>query len=176
MRLIMTFLGACLLAALAPLTPTLVDAVNGERPETAAFPGWPTTFEGRPLARRPLAANEERFVSRRFPGRIARFSDGRREIILRWVTRPTRQLHRATVCFKGYGHTVTHLPARCDAAGNTWCAFRAEKDGRAFDVRSRVFDEHGNSWPDVSAWFWAATCGKTEGPWWAVTVAEVAER
>ena len=45
-----------------------------------AFPGWPSTFEGRTLTPLPLNEMETKFATG-FPGRIARFSDGEREII-----------------------------------------------------------------------------------------------
>jgi hypothetical protein len=50
-----------------------------------------------------FSSREERFAAD-FPGRIARFSDGHREIIIRWVARETRALHSASDCFKGLGY------------------------------------------------------------------------
>jgi hypothetical protein len=38
-------------------------------------------------------------------------------------------------------------------------------------VREVIADSHGNRWTDVSAWYWAAVRGETQGPWWAITVA-----
>ena len=32
--------------------------------------------------------------------------------------------------------------------------------------------QEGGSFCDVSAWYWAASLGRTRGPWWAVTVVE----
>ena len=52
-----------------------------------------------------LGPIEERFA-RRFPGAIARFTDGERVLIVRQVTRPTRQLHPADDCFRAIGYTV----------------------------------------------------------------------
>ena len=46
---------------------------------------------------------EQRFAAR-FPGAIARFSDGERVIVLRHVERPTRMLHPAADCFRGLGY------------------------------------------------------------------------
>jgi hypothetical protein len=39
-------------------------------------------------------------------------------------------------------------------------------------VYERIYDVAGNSWSDVSAWYWAALLGKSAGPWWSVVIAE----
>lgn len=158
------FLVACVLAALAPLaSPRPAPVV------TANFPGWPTTFEGHPLRALELTAVERRFVPS-FPGRIGRFSDGPREIIMRWISVPTRKLHAASDCFKGSGYRVTPLPLET-TAGSTWGAFSAESHEQRLHVREAVIDGNGKRWTDVSAWYWAAVRGETQGPWWAITVA-----
>src|SRR5262249_38934378 len=66
------------LAAVAPFAPMRSDAPN----EPSAFPGWPDQLEGHGLTQLPLSSREERFAAD-FPGRIARFSDGEREMIIR---------------------------------------------------------------------------------------------
>lgn len=163
-RSITVFLVACLLAALAPLaSPRPAPVV------TANFPGWPTTFEGRPLRALELTDIEQRFV-RSFPGRIGRFSDGRREIIMRWIAAPTRKLHAASDCFKGGGYRVTPLPLET-TDGASWGAFSAGRRGQLLHVREAIVDTGGQRWTDVSAWYWAAVRGETQGPWWAITVA-----
>jgi hypothetical protein len=48
----------------------------------------------------------------------------------------------------------------------------ATRNGRTMRVRERIYDDAGHNWTDVSAWYWAALFGG-DGPWWAVTVAEV---
>ena len=77
------FVLAALAAALAPLLPW--------RNQTAAadvrFAGWPVAYEGRALTEMPLTQREIAFA-RDFPGRIRRFSDGKREIIIRWIGVP----------------------------------------------------------------------------------------
>ncbi|MFC4313050.1 hypothetical protein ACFPN2_28470 [Steroidobacter flavus] len=161
---IAAFLVACLVAALTPLaSPKPAPVV------TANFPGWPTTFEGRPLRALELTDIEERFV-RSFPGRIGRFSDGRREIVLRWIAAPTRKLHAASDCFKGSGYHVTPLPLQT-TDGNAWGAFSAERHDQRLNVREAIVDASGRRWTDVSAWYWAAVRDETRGPWWAITVA-----
>ena len=95
------FLIVCLLAAAAPLvSSTAVVAVADDD-----FPGWPDTWEGRSLVQLPLSEREERFLQG-FPGRIARFSDSQREIVLRWIVKPTRKLHPSADCYKGAGYAV----------------------------------------------------------------------
>src|SRR5262245_8115155 len=94
MRIVL-FILCCVLAAVAPLLSTRSNTLIGE----AAFPGWPAKFEGRDLKPLPLSSREERFVAD-FPGRVGRFTNGKREIIIRWVARETRALHPASDCFK----------------------------------------------------------------------------
>jgi hypothetical protein len=168
MRSSIFFIICCLLAAVAPFAPIRSDVTN----EQAAFPGWPAQFESRKLTQLPLSSREERFASE-FPGRVARFSDGRREIIIRWVVRETRALHPASDCFKGLGYSITPLPARVDPAGHSWGAFEARRGDEALQVHERIYDSADKeSWSDVSSWYWHAMMGKTSGGWWAVTVAE----
>jgi len=38
-----------------------------------------------------------------------------------------------------------------------------------------ALDGRGGHWTDVSAWYWSALLGSSEGPWWALTVAENAQ-
>jgi hypothetical protein len=156
---------ACAIAAMVPLlgaqpSPLPVDD----------FPGWPTHFAGKPLSALPSGEREQRFAAD-FPGRIGRFSDGEREIVVRWVSRETRKLHPASDCFRGIGYTVAPRPLTVDAGNARWGTFIATRGEDRLEVRERVYDTHGNQWTDVSAWYWAATTGKSQGPWWAVTIA-----
>jgi len=166
------FIICCLLAAVAPFAPMRSDVTN----EQSAFPGWPAQFEGRSLTQLPLSSREERFAAD-FPGRVARFNarfkDGQREIIIRWVARETRALHPASDCFKGLGYAVRPLPVRIDQAGRRWGGFEARRGDEALRVHERIYDSKDKeSWSDVSSWYWQAMMGKTSGGWWAVTVAE----
>jgi hypothetical protein len=161
---------ACLLAALVPWLPVKSKQDAGER-QGAAFPGWPTSFEGRALTALPLSAREERFA-RDFPGLIARFTDGEREIIIRWVTEATRKLHPASDCFEGVGYDVYPAPLRVDRDGVRWGGFTAVRQTERLRVYERIYTDAGHSWTDVSAWYWAAAGEDAHGPWWAVTVAE----
>lgn len=137
----------------------------------AAFPGWPDSFEGRPLTSLPLAGREAGFV-RGFPGRVGRFSDGRREIVARWVVEPTRRLHPSADCFRGLGYRIAPADSERDALGRRWGAFRAVKGAQTLLVRELIAGADGRSWSDVSSWYWPAALGRAAGPWWAWTVAE----
>ena len=158
------FLIVCVLAAHAPLFPTPPAVAP------AGFPGWPDSFEGRPLGQLSLTALEKRFGAS-FPGRVGRFSDGEREIILRWVPQETRKLHPAAECFRAAGYELTPQPMEVDAQRIRWGRFLARRGGTKLVVRERLHDADGNSWTDVSAWYWAAFWGRSQGPWWAITVA-----
>ena len=170
MRRTTLYIVACLLAALAPWL-SIESRPQGDKTFSTVFPGWPTHFEGRALTALPLSERERRFGSD-FPGRIARFTDGQREVIIRWVTEPTRKLHPASDCFEGIGYRVQPIPLRVDETGARWGGFTATRGGEKLRVYERIYADGGGSWTDVSAWYWAAAGEKSAGPWWAVTVAE----
>ena len=159
------FVGLCVLSALAPLVlegSASTRAVSG-------FPGWPASFEGRQLTPLPLTPIEERF-QQNFPGRVGRFSDGKREIVIRWVDQGTRKLHASSDCFKANGYELATQPVK--VVGNErWSGFIASRAEQKLEVRERIADGNGGQWSDVSAWYWAAQLGQTTGPWWAITVA-----
>jgi hypothetical protein len=159
-------LSSVLLAA-APLW----GSASEREPVVAAFPGWPASFEGLPLRELPLSEREERFGAG-FPGRIARFTDGRRELIVRWVAAPTRQLHSAADCFRGIGYEVSQATSWRGQEGLIWQRFTAARGESRLVVRESLTDGAGGRWTDVSSWYWAALLGQTQGPWWAITVAE----
>ncbi len=149
---------------------------SGKAPHTAGeagegFPGWPESFEGRPLHPVPLTARETRFAAS-FPGRIAVFTDGERTVLFRWVGRETRKLHPALHCLRGLGHAVQPGPVHRAADGTHWGTTIATRDHRVRRVRERIHDEAGREWTDVSAWWWDAWLGRSRGPWWAATVFE----
>lgn len=170
MRRAIIYVIACALAALVPFLPAQSKqseaATNG-----IAFSGWPTSFEGRALMALPLSEREQRFGND-FPGRVARFTDGRREVIIRWVTEATRKLHPASDCFEATGYRVHPLPLRVDESGIRWGSFTATRGDEKLRVYERIYAESGESWTDASSWYWAAIGGRSAGPWWAVTVAE----
>jgi hypothetical protein len=160
------FTAACAFAALVPLL-----SAPSAPPAPSGFPGWPTHYEGKPLRELPLTSLERRFEED-FPGRLGRFSDGEREIVIRWVSRETRKLHPAIDCFRGGGYSVTPRPIAVDSEGVRWGSFVAIRGEKTLSVRERVYDGAGNSWTDVSSWYWTAFREQSPGPWWAVTVAQ----
>ena len=157
-----------LAAALAPFIHS-EPPLNTDHAER--FPGWPVEFEGHPLEALPMTA-QERGYNRGFPGKIGRFSDGQRELIIRYITRASRQLHPSADCLKGSGFKVTPAPIKVDQHGRYWGCQWAIRHGKRFKVCEQIHDLAGNSWYDVSSWYWAALLGRTQGGWWAVTVAE----
>ena len=154
---------ACVAAFVVRETPTIS--------QTNSFQGFPTQFEGITLKQLDLTDREKYFLEE-FPGRIGRFSDGRREIIIRWVTEATRKLHSSEDCFNAFGYKTKPLPIKIDDAGNHWSCFSAQKNDSAhLRVCQRIHDNNVNEWTDVSAWYWSAL-RQNNGEWWAYTVAE----
>lgn len=163
------FLAAVAVAAAVPLV-----TAKGNAPAKAGdgFPGWPASYDGRPLSPLPLSAREEAF-QRDFPGRIGRFSDGKREIVLRWVTDATRRLHPASDCFRGIGYAIDPLPLRRDATGEVMGCFRATRADQTRTVCEKIESvAGGSSWSDVPAWYWETLFGGARGPWWSIVVAD----
>jgi hypothetical protein len=167
MSRLIPYLLLCIGAAVLPL----FAGSSALESSAQAFPGWPTQLEGQLL--KPLLLSEkERLFVRDFPGRIQRFSDGRREYILRWVFSPTRKLHPASDCLRGVGFSISPLPLATRPDGAKWSQFQASRGKDSLSVYERIYDNAGNSWSDVSAWYWAALLGKSAGPWWSVVIAE----
>ena len=119
----------------------------------------------------PLTQREIAFA-RDFPGRIRRFSDGKREIIIRWIGVPTRRLHPAADCLRGIGYSIAPLPARRDVDGHAMGCLRASHGADVMTVCEVIRDAQGAAFPDVSAWYWNALFGATQGPWWSFVIAE----
>ena len=163
------YIVACLLAALMPLLMRPTEPSHSGR--AVEFTAWPAELEGKPLTPLPLTELEQLFASD-FPGRIGRFTDGKREVIVRWVTEPTRKMHFASDCFQGLGYTVKPLPVHRDKQGALWASFAASKGNERLRVYERIYSNAGESWTDVSAWYWSALRNENNGPWWALTVAE----
>jgi len=132
---------------------------------------WPIEWDGRPLRPLALGAVEQRFAAR-FPGSIARLSDGERQIVWREVHGPTRMLHPATDCYRGSGWQVGGERIEIDAAERRWRCFEAEQDSRRLRVCERITGADGRAFTDPSSWFWAALLGRSHGPWQAVTTAQ----
>ncbi len=143
----------CAVAALVPFLSAQSESARNAA--AVAFPGWPTEFEGKTLTPLPLTELEERFNAD-FPGKIGRFTDGKREIVIRWVTEATRKLHPASDCFQGLGYTVKPLAMHRDEKGSLWSSFAASKGNERLRVYERIHSDSGETWTDVSAWYWSA--------------------
>ena len=159
------FLIVCLLAAASGhVSGWADDSARG-----SSFSGWPDSFEGRAIEEVALTSKEAEFY-RSFPGEIARFSDGKQQIIFRWIDEPTQHLHPAATCFQGQGFVIQLMDGLVDERGSHWGVFRAIRGEESFVVREQVYT-NSETWSDISAWYWSATLGRTSGPWCAVMVA-----
>ena len=138
---------------------------------TAAFNEWPSEWDGRPL--RPLALSEvEHRFAERFPGSMARLTDGQQVLVLRTVLQPTRMLHPAADCYRALGFRIEQARLERDAQERLWRCFVAQRHStQKIRVCERIVDAEGTAFTDTSAWYWAAASGRSSGPWQAVTVA-----
>lgn len=182
MRNLMFFILACSWAALVPL----LAGPRGEVQGMGAVLPWPTHWESRPLRLLPLTSQEMAFfgaVPGSTPGSIARFTDGSMEILFRRVDRPTRKLHPSSDCLRALGYSIHPLRAESAAQGGTWSCFQAKRKDGSLRVREMVVAgngvpgadgfQPGESWTDVSSWYWNALWGKTQGPWTAITLSRM---
>ena len=166
----MKFAGTLLISmAVAALTPLLASRETRTAP--ASSPAWPHEFRGRPLIEMPMTADERRFLAD-FPGTVARFSDGEHDIIMRWVHQPTRRLHPAEDCYRGWGYELSQSRIHNDGDGSQWRCFTARMGGRDREVCEQMRDLEGTHFTDVSSWYWSATLRKTTGPWLVTTVSK----
>jgi hypothetical protein len=159
--------GALLLAC------ALVPLARAHAPAAAAPTAheWPQQRDGRllqPLAMQPV---EQRFAAR-FPGRIGRFTDGQRVIVLRQVLQPTRMLHPAADCYRALGYRIAQARLDHAAQARLWRCFVATRDGQRLRVCERIEAGDGSAFTDASSWFWAAVMGRSRGPWQAITQVE----
>lgn len=162
------FVALALWCAMLPLALVGRAATPAPAPSAAE---WPVEWRGQPLQPLTLSPIEQRFAAQ-FPGRIARFAlaDGS-ELVLRDVNRPTRMLHPAADCWRGIGWRVQAMRLARDERepDALWRCFEAERGGERVRVCERIVDAQGRGFTDTSAWFWAASLGKSSGPWQAIT-------
>lgn len=160
------------LALVASLLASFWPSVQGSAASSrapATSPEWPSAWDGQPLRPQALGEVEARFA-RRFPGHIARFTDGRQVLVMRSVDRPTRMLHPAEECWRALGYRVLQSRLEHDGRGRLWRCFHAERAGSATQrVCERIEDAAGRSFTDTSAWYWASWRASAAGPWTAVT-------
>lgn len=169
-QVVLYLLGVCLAVVIS-----CINMYAQEMSVQAAdeFNGWPKKFEGRVLY--PLNMTDwERKFAQSFPGRIAKFSDGDNQVMMRWIRQESRQVHSLQDCLRGAGYTVDS-PALLIRAGERWTSFKATKPGKNLVVRERITDSHGRAWTDISEWYWSALTGKTRGPWLAIGVVHEVE-
>ena len=159
------FTALLLACAIAPLAGPPSAA-----PRTTATREWPTEWEGRALRPLALSAVEQRFAAR-FPGQIARLTDGEQVLVWRAVNAPTRMLHPAADCYRGLGYRIAEARLERDAQQRLWRCFVAERGGQRLRVCERIVDAQGQAYTDASSWFWAAQLGQSVGPWQAITTA-----
>jgi len=158
---------ACTCAAIVPVFSRDQGHVAAE-----TVPRWPTHFQGRMLHELPMNERERTLLAG-FPGAVSRFTDGERDIVMRWVTQPTRRLHPAEDCYRGLGFETTQSRIVSDGDRTQWRCFTATRgDGERHQVCEQLQDSDGRRWTDVSAWYWAAALKRSEGPWLVTTVAE----
>ncbi|VTU13310.1 hypothetical protein [Variovorax sp. RA8] len=140
-------------------------------PPVASFHEWPSHWDGAALRPMALGAVEQRFAER-FPGAIARLTDGRQTVVLRQVNAPTRMLHPAADCYRALGFRIGETRLERDPKDRLWRCFVTQgPDGRKLRVCERIVDAEGTAFTDTSAWYWAAAGGRSKGPWQAVTLA-----
>jgi len=161
-----------LVAVLAAVAPVAFKRADSAVVSYNKFSGWPLkNYDGEPLKAVPANEADAAFYQE-FPGKIQCFSQGERRVIMRWVARPTRQLHPSSDCFRGLGYNITWKPLTTDKQGVQHSCYTAEKDGKGVSIRERIYDDAGGNWTDISSWYWAALLGKTKGPWWSVVQIE----
>lgn len=160
-----------------PVALTAALVASAARPRLAAHSApprapWPAQFQGRALTRLASNAREERLGSG-FQGALARFSDGRSELIVRQLDGATRGFHSAIECYRGLGFAVHALPDDLDEQGHAWSAFEAVRGAERLRVRERLEAFDGSqAFPDPADWFWQAALGRAPGPYWSWTVVD----
>jgi exosortase/archaeosortase family protein len=144
-------------------------------PQSIDFPGWPKDFQGAPLIEVGLSSQESRW-ERQFPGRVGRFTDGNREIVIRWVRSATRSLHPASDCLQALGYTIKPRRIRRDTSGSLWGCFDAVRGSKEpLSICEQIRDGDGISWSDTSSWFWHAALRPSHKGYWAWSVSKASE-
>jgi hypothetical protein len=165
------------LAMLLCVMWSAADAMRAPTPPAAAivFHEWPDHWDGAAL--RPLALSEvEQRFAQRFPGAIARMTDGEQTLVMRQVNAPTRMLHPAADCYRALGFRIERARLERDAQARLWRCFVTGRPGaQKLRVCERITDAAGTAFTDTSAWYWAAASGGSKGPWQAVTLARPIE-
>jgi hypothetical protein len=162
------FAAAMILCAGAPLMAGRGAAASPDSMQAA--PEWPRQWDGKPLRPLSMSSVEQRFANR-FPGSIARMTDGEQVLVLRHVTQPTRMLHPATDCYRGLGYRVESAQLERDRDQQLRRCFIADNGNQRLRVCEQIVDADGQVFTDTSAWYWAALMQQSTGPWQAITAA-----
>jgi exosortase/archaeosortase family protein len=161
------FAAFCLFAFSIPFIYSGKEIVKSNQSVVA----FPSQYDGKQLSELELTGREQFFLND-FPGEIRRFTDGERELIIRYVTTATRKLHPATDCFSAIGYSIKPLPLKIDEHGQKSSCFTAIKSDEKLNVCERIYTENGENWTDVSSWYWSAISNVNENGYWAITIAE----
>ncbi len=186
------FLLACVAAAIGGFPRNSHTAVAANE-ATAA---WPKSWQGQPLVPMSLPEGINEFLSG-FPGEWAQFrvGDTGKVVLLRQCTEATRKMHPAENCYAALGGTCAPMASLRDEQGHVWSRFRytgpdgtqrvvsqcyfaiQETAGASNETQQREdlsdWLRDAPSWPDVSAWYWAAALpGSDTETTLALTVAE----
>jgi hypothetical protein len=172
MKAVYSLLFAC---ACAFATPFVSNDASQDSVPSVGVPPWPDTFEGKPLREIALSERERGFLAN-FPGAVARFTDGERDIVMRWVLQPTRRLHPAEDCYRGLGYEPAESRIVADRDGAPWRCFTARRTDGERVVCEHIRDGADQRWTDVSSWYWAATLKRSQSPWLITTIAETVDR
>ncbi|MDX2112011.1 MAG: archaeosortase/exosortase family protein [Verrucomicrobiota bacterium] len=159
--------GFLLVIVAASLHP-LMKSFSGEPAESKSLSFAPISIASLKLPEGnwtplPLTAVDARWAAT-FPGEVLLYGDGEGRLIVRRVEVLTRRLHPAEDCFRGMGFKIADRRLIREGI-SSWATFTATKVNTTYSVRERIQDTSGNSWTDVSAWFWHAMLGKSTGPW-----------
>lgn len=150
--------------------PVLRSSVGESQPLDSHFPGWWREWNGRPLRRLKMGDREKAFAAG-FPGPVALFDDGERQILLRYTERPTALIRPMEECL-GETYEVQRMGTSEDSGGHRWRTVIAAAKLEKWLVREQIVSHTGESWVYGRLWFWAALLGFTQGPWWSVVTFE----
>ncbi len=161
----------CAAAGVALLAPVIFVQPTTSKEPPGRQVAWPLEFEHRALVAQMPPPSVERFY-RSFPGKVGFFRTQAQQLILRRVNEPTRMLHPAEQCYRANGYEVKPARQCVRADGERYGCFIATLGDRSVRVSERINDDHGNTFTDVSSWYWSAMFGRSKGPWHSVTIAE----
>lgn len=162
-----------LLVLAAALTPFMLlhkpspAVVRTNLPPPSEF-----TFNGITLPLMPIEPTPtEQAFAKSFPGSLQSHQWGAGQVVMRTSLKATRRLHPSRDCLRAAGFQTTDAVTVRTTDGAEWSRFHASRDGIRLRVHERIVSEQtGESWTDVTAWYWAALRHPLNGPWRAETV------